>query len=144
MEMKSNDFGNMKDIPSELTCEGRNISPHLCWGPAPKGTKSFALSCIDPDAPMGDFVHWLACNIPVNVNEIRKGQKPPGTELENDFGRTGYGGPCPPSGKHRYFFVLYALDTEKLDGIASGNFLEVVGEHTLAKAELVGLYQKKG
>ncbi len=144
MELRSNDFENNGDMPSELTCEGQDISPHLAWSGAPEGTKSFAVSCIDPDAPMGDFVHWLVCNIPANVNELQKGEKPPGLEIENDFGKPGYGGPCPPSGKHRYFFVVYALDVEKLEGVTKENFLQVVGEHTIDRAELVGLYQKKG
>jgi len=92
---------------------------------------------------MGDFVHWLVCNIPAGVSEIQKGQRPAGTELRNGFGRPGYGGPCPPSGTHRYFFTVYALDTERLDGASSQNFLEKVGEHMMGKAELVGLYSRK-
>lgn len=144
MELKSNDFGDNQDMPSELTCDGQDLSPHLSWGPAPEGTKSFALSCIDPDAPMGNFVHWLVCNIPASVTELERGQKPPGLEVQNDFGKASYGGPCPPSGKHRYFFVVYALNTETLEGVTRENFLEKVREHIIDRTELVGLYQKMG
>ena len=144
MELKSNDFENSQDMPKELTCDGQDISPHLAWSGPPEGTKSFALSCIDPDAPMGDFVHWLVCNIPANVNELQKGQDPPGTEIRNDFGKPGYGGPCPPSGRHRYVFVVYALDAEKLDtdGMTRDNFLDNVKDHLIASAQLIGLYQR--
>ena len=144
MELKSSDFENNGDMPSELTCDGRDVSPHLSWGPAPEGTKSFAISCIDPDAPMGDFVHWLVCDIPADTGELQKGQAPPGTEVVNDFGKPSYGGPCPPSGKHRYFFVVYALDTERLEGATKDNFLYLANEHAIDKAELIGLYQRGG
>ena len=144
MEITSNDFGHNGDMPSELTCDGKDVSPHLAWSEPPEGTKSFAISCIDPDAPMGDFVHWLVCNIPSNITELQKGQDPPGTEVRNDFGKPSYGGPCPPSGRHRYVFVVYALDAEKIetDGMTRDSFLEKVKEHLLGSAQLIGLYQR--
>jgi len=144
MELSSNDFQNNQDMPSELTCDGKDVSPHLAWGPAPEGTKSFAISCIDPDAPMGDFVHWMVCNIPANVNELQKGQDSPGTEITNDFGKPSYGGPCPPSGKHRYVFTVYALNVEKLEGAARANFPDLVKEHAIGSGVLIGLYQRGG
>ena len=142
MELSSGDFENNGDMPKELTCDGKDISPHLAWSEPPAGTKSFALSCIDPDAPMGDWVHWLVCNIPANVTELQKGQQPPGTEIRNDFGKPSYGGPCPPSGKHRYVFVVYALDAENLEGVTKDNFPAKVGASTIEKATLIGLYQR--
>jgi len=142
MELMSNDFGNNKEMPGELTCDGRDVSPHLAWSAPPEGTKSFAISCIDPDAPMGDFVHWLVCDIPAGVTELGKGEVPKGREIPNDFGKEHYGGPCPPSGKHRYVFVVYALDTEKLEGADRQNFEAKVKEHAIGKAVLIGLYQR--
>jgi Raf kinase inhibitor-like YbhB/YbcL family protein len=144
MELMSNDFGNNEDMPKELTCDGKDVSPHLAWSEPPEGTKGFAISCIDPDAPMGDWVHWLVCNIPGNVTELEKGQDPPGTEIRNDFGKPSYGGPCPPSGKHRYVFAVYALDTDKLDtsGMIKDSFVHRVKEHTIGSAQLIGLYER--
>jgi len=143
MELNSNDFEHNGDMPSELTCDGQDIPPQLAWSEPPEGTKSYALSCIDPDAPMGDFVHWLVCNIPANVTELQKGQDFPGTEIPNDFGKPSYGGPCPPSGKHRYVFVVYALNTEKVGKMTRDNFLQKVKEHTIGSASLIGLYSRE-
>ena len=144
MELTSSDFGNNQDMPSELTCDGKDVSPHLAWSEPPEGTKSFAISCIDPDAPVGDWVHWLICNIPANVTELEKDQVPPGTEIANDFGKEHYGGPCPPSGRHRYVFVVYALNAERIetDGMTRDSFLDKVKEHLMESAQLIGLYQR--
>jgi Raf kinase inhibitor-like YbhB/YbcL family protein len=144
MELISSDFENNENMPSELTCDGQDVSPQLSWGGAPEGTKSFAISCIDPDAPMGDWVHWLVHDIPASVTELEKGQDPPGRQVANDFGKPEYGGPCPPSGKHRYIFVVYALKTEKLEGVTKDNFPHKVKEHLLESCQLVGLYQRGG
>jgi len=141
MQLQSNDFDHQGDIPSKFTCDGDDISPHLKWSDFPAGTKSFALSCMDPDAPSGNWVHWLIANIPAKVTEIAQGQTV-GQEINNDFGQPAYGGPCPPSGQHRYFFTVYALDVEILEGVTKENFVEEVKKHTIDSAELVGLYQR--
>lgn len=145
MEITSKDFKQNQSIPSIHTCDGKDISPHLTWSGAPEGTKSFALTCIDPDAPMGDFVHWLAYNIPATTSEIPQGG--PVTagarEVTNDFGKKSYGGPCPPSGTHRYFFTIYALKVSDLGEVSKSNFLKKVKENQLASAEIIGLYQRK-
>ena len=145
MEVISNNFKNNQDMPSKYTCQGQNIRPHLKWSNFPEETKSFAISVIDPDAPMGDFVHWLIYNIPVTVTELQEGLDipPSSIEVKNDFGKKQYGGPCPPSGKHRYFFRIYALKTQKLESINEVNFLEKVNENSLDTTEIIGLYQKK-
>lgn len=141
MQLQSNDFDHQGDIPSKFTCDGQDISPHLQWSGFPEETKGFALSCMDPDAPSGNWVHWLIVNIPVGTTELVQGTTA-GQEINNDFGKPAYGGPCPPSGQHRYFFKVYALDIETLDGVTKENFVEKVKEHTLDSAELIGLYQR--
>jgi len=143
MKLVSNDFENNGMIDSRFTCDGKDISPHLKWEEVPSGTKSFALSCNDPDAPIGDWIHWYVHTIPSDVNEITQGGPIPGIEVKNDFGKTSYGGPCPPSGTHRYFFRVYALDVEKLEGVKKKNFREKVKEHTIESAELIGLYKRR-
>jgi len=145
MQITSKDFKHNQSIPSVHTCDGRDISPHLAWSGAPSGTKSFALSCIDPDAPMGDFIHWLVYNIPPTVNEIpQAGPLPAGAkEVTNDFGKKSYGGPCPPSGTHRYFFTIYALKISDLGTVSKRDFVKKVRENQLASAEIIGLYKRK-
>ena len=107
MELFSQNFQHQEKIPSTYTCDGKNISPALSWSDVPKETSSFALSVIDPDAPGGNFIHWLVYDIPQNISHIPEGGPLPenSKELTNDFGRRTYGGPCPPSGTHRYFFT---------------------------------------
>lgn len=145
MEITSRDFTHNQPIPPIHTCDGQDISPHLVWSGIPEGTKSFALSCIDPDAPMGDFIHWFVCNIPASASEIAQGGPLPAGALEvvNDFGKASYGGPCPPSGTHRYFFTIYALRVSDLGTVSKKEFLKKVKENELASAELIGLYQRK-
>jgi len=138
-------------IPQKYTCDGTDVSPPLVWSGAPEGTKSFALICDDPDAPVGTWVHWVIYDLPPDRRELPEAV--PKTErLANgakqgmtDFRRVGYGGPCPPPGKpHRYFFKLYALDTP-LDlppKATKADLLMAVNGHVLAQAELVGLYQR--
>jgi hypothetical protein len=144
MRLESSAFSANDMIPVKYTCDGEDISPPLKWQGAPESAKSFALSCLDPDAPGTTFVHWLICNIPKDVDSIQETGPVPeaAKEIENDFRRTSYGGPCPPSGKHRYIFTLYALDVETLEDINKSNFLSKVEEHTLDSAELTGLYKR--
>lgn len=142
-------------IPTVHTCEGSDTPPPLAWSNLPAGTRTLALIVDDPDAPdpaapQRTWVHWVLYNIPASapgLPEAARGQElPAGTqEATNDWRRTGYGGPCPPIGKHRYFFKLYALDTVLPDlGKPTKASLEKAMEgHVLGKAELVGLYQKR-
>jgi len=144
MQLHSNNFSHNQTIPAKYTCDGQDVSPHLQWSDFPEGTKSFALSCLDPDAPGGNFVHWLIINIPASVTELTESTAIPAgaVELDNGFGKKSYGGPCPPSGTHCYFFTVHALDTDQLIDIDKNNFAEKVKEHSLAKAELVGRYSR--
>jgi len=144
MKLKSKDFEDNNSIPSEFTCDGRDVSPQLSWQDVPAGTKSFALSVADPDAPMGTWIHWLVHDIPKDARTIEQGGLPKGAkQVENDFGMKEYGGPCPPSGTHRYVFAVYALNVERLEDVKKRNFFDKVGEHTLDKAVLKGLYKRK-
>ncbi len=144
MKLMSNDFEHESMIPSIFTCDGKDISPHLAWEDVPEGTKSFALIVDDPDAPMGTWVHWLMCNISFEKREITQNSVPSGAlQVKNDFGKVDYGGPCPPSGVHRYFFKLYALDVEALEGISEKNFYQKVEEHKIAEAHLLGKYSRR-
>ena len=144
MKLKSKDFEDNSNIPSEFTCDGRDVSPQLSWEDVPDETKSFALSVTDPDAPGGTWIHWLVHDIPKDVRSIKQGGLPKGAkQVENDFGMENYGGPCPPSGTHRYIFTIHALDTEHLEGVNKRNFSDKVEEHALDKAVLKGLYKRK-
>ncbi len=109
----------------------------------PEGTKSFAISCFDPDSPNGAFAHWLVHDIPADTREIAQGGRTGGVELQNDFGGRGYLGPCPPKGTHHYVFTLYALKADKLSGVTRQNFVEKVESETIEKAELTGKYRRK-
>lgn len=137
-------------IPGKYTCDEEDISPPLAWDSIPEGTKTLALICDDPDAPMGTWVHWVLFNLPGDVSELPE-NIPPERELEsgakqgtNDFGRIGYGGPCPPGGTHRYYFKLYALDAElNLEsGVRKPQLLEAMEGHILAKGQLMGRYSR--
>ncbi|MFH1598167.1 MAG: YbhB/YbcL family Raf kinase inhibitor-like protein [Patescibacteria group bacterium] len=145
MILQSNDFEPDQVIPTKHTCDGEDWSPHLKWSEYPEVTKSFALSCMDPDAPTGNWVHWVMINIPVSESELEEGaEKPTGAiEIANDFGKESYGGPCPPAGTHHYVFVVYALDTDQLIDVTKDNFAAKVQEHTIAKAELIGTYSRE-
>jgi len=140
MKVESDDFDPNGDMPRDITCQGNDSSPHLRWE-AVEGAKSYALSLIDPDTPFGDFIHWFVHDIPAETTEFVQGTYL-GTQVENDFGKQDYGGPCPPAGKHRYVFTVYALDVEKLEGVTKDNFLEKVGEHTIDKGQVAGVYEK--
>ena len=137
-------------IPKMYTCDDVNISPPLEWMGVPEGAKSLALICDDPDAPMGTWVHWVIYNIPSSLNKLSE-NIPNNKVFENgalqgtnDFHKIGYGGPCPPRGTHRYFFKIYALDTE-LDlggGATKEVLLNNMKGHVLAEGELVGKYSR--
>ncbi len=132
-------------IPGTYTCDGTDVSPPLVIGPVPAGTRSLALIMDDPDAPVGIWVHWVLWNIPPRTREIRENNVPSGTSQgRNDWHRIGYGGPCPPSGTHRYFFRLYALDTLlNLGAATTKTELErAMQGHVLGKGELMGTYRK--
>jgi len=144
MRLKSKDFENGGNIPSEFTCDGKDVSPQLSWDEVPEETKSFALSLTDPDSPRGTFVHWLVCNIPGNVRSIERANIPKeAIQVTNDFGKKDYGGPCPHTGTHRYYITLNALNTERLEDVNKNNFFKKVGEHVLEKAELMGRYRRQ-
>lgn len=145
MEITSTEFGNNQKIPEKFTCDGKDKSPPLKMSQVPGEARSLALIVDDPDAPNGCWIHWLLWNIDPKTPEIKEGTAPEGaTQGTNDFGKTGYGGPCPPSGEHRYFFKLYALDvTFSLGSSAKKDELEKAMEgHILEQAELIGTYSR--
>ncbi len=138
-------------IPPKYTCDGDDISPPLQWDAVPESTKSIALISDDPDAPMGTWVHWVLYNLPADTKELAENIHPDNTlpngarQGTTDFGRIGYGGPCPPSGTHRYFFKIYALDTE-LDlaaGAAKSDLINAMIGHILAEGQLMGKYKRQ-
>jgi len=149
--LKSPAFAPGGAIPAVHTCDGADTSPPLEWSGAPAGTRSFALIVHDPDAPAGDWLHWVAWNIPAATRSFPAGvptkdRLADGTEQgRNDFGRPGYGGPCPPGGTHHYVFSLRALDTTlTLPAKAARDAIEnAMQGHILATAELTGTYQRK-
>lgn len=147
LQLTSDAFKDGQPIPTEFTCDGTDETPTLHWGEPPAGTKSFALVIDDPDAPSGTFRHWGVFDIPASARSIGGSQKI-GTEVSNDFGKLGYGGPCPPKGHgpHHYHFRLFALDTEKLDISAGAKVADVekaAEKHALAEGELIGTYERK-
>lgn len=149
-------FAANAPMPREYTCEGADVSPALDWSGAPKGAKSFALIVDDPDAPdprapKMTWVHWVLANLPSDLKGLPEGVAPgalPAATIEgvNDWKRTGYGGPCPPIGRHRYFHKLYALDRvlTGLDRPTKAQVEAAMKGHVLGHAELVGTYEKKG
>jgi Raf kinase inhibitor-like YbhB/YbcL family protein len=149
-------FSNEETIPRQYTCDGADQSPPLRWTGAPPETQSFALIVHDPDAPRGDFTHWVLFDIPADMAEIPEGAAPDGvgTGAErrrggtNDFGKEGYGGPCPPPGhgRHRYFFTLYSLDRGNLGlgrGARRAEVEAAMQGHVLAQAQLMGTYERR-
>jgi Raf kinase inhibitor-like YbhB/YbcL family protein len=145
-ELTSSAFDEGQPIPGKHSCDGEDRSPPLSWTSIPDGTQSVALVVHDPDAPSGDFVHWLAWNIDPQSAGIDEGVPAP-LEGTNGFGRTGYAGPCPPPGHgpHRYFFELYAVDTD-LDLLQPGAAREQLEKelegHVLAETRLMGTYER--
>ncbi len=145
MKITSSTFAHNNQIPSKYTCDGNNFSPPLQFSEVPGQAKSLALICDDPDAPGKTWVHWTAWNIDPKTTEIGEGKVPQGaTQGLTDFGEVGYGGPCPPSGTHRYFFKLYALDTTlDIPYEARKEDLEKTMEgHIIEQADLVGTYSR--
>jgi len=146
MHIISHAFQNNGDIPRKYTCQGDNIEPPLSIADVPDNAKSLAIELRDPDAPSGDFVHWLIWNIDPKTAEIMENTTPAGAlEGTNDANKVGYIGPCPPTGKHRYEFHLYALDGELNLSEESNKkvFREAIAEHIIEESVLVGLYEKK-
>jgi hypothetical protein len=154
LTLKSSAFDNGGAIPSKYTCEGEDVSPPLTWAAIPETARSLVLIVDDPDAPDPKapkmiWVHWVLYNIPPDVSGLPEGimsaKLPPGTvEGLNDWKRTGYGGPCPPIGRHRYFHKLYALDTvlEEMNTPTKAKVEAAMKGHVIAQTELVGTYQK--
>ncbi len=137
-------------IPQRYTCDGENISPPLVWAGVPSGTRSLALICDDPDAPVGTWDHWVLYNIPADATGLQE-SIPEKTILDtgavhgsNSWGRIGYGGPCPPGGTHRYFFKLFALDTllDLKSGATTSQLLEAMEGHVLTQGQLMGKYRR--
>jgi Raf kinase inhibitor-like YbhB/YbcL family protein len=143
LKITSSAFKNNDHIPSKYTCDGVDVNPPLTVEGIPEATKSLALIVDDPDAPMGTWDHWVVWNIPptekIGENSV------PGVEGLNDFRKHSYGGPCPPSGTHRYFFKVYALDTKLILSANSRkkDVEKAMQEHILAKGELVGRYSRR-
>jgi Raf kinase inhibitor-like YbhB/YbcL family protein len=144
MKLTSPEFKHNESMPKKFTCEGNDVNPALAIEGIPEGTKTLALIVDDPDAPMGTWVHWVVYDIPP-VSRIDE-DSIPGRQGRNDFRRNDYGGPCPPSGTHRYFFKIYALDdTLGLpEGIDKATLEKHMQGHILDKAELIGLYKRTG
>jgi Raf kinase inhibitor-like YbhB/YbcL family protein len=153
MDLNSTAFAPGAEMPRQYTCEGDDLAPPLRWSGAPPSTRSLALIVDDPDAPdpaapKMTWVHWVLFDIPPAASAIPEGGRPlpEGTrEGSNDWHRTGYGGPCPPVGRHRYFFKLYALDTllPDLRKPSKADLERAMQGHVLAQAQLIGTYQKQ-
>ena len=146
MQLTSPAFQNNEYIPQQYTCDGANANPPLNILDVPSAAKSLVLIVDDPDAPRGDWVHWTVWNINPTTASIGENSVPNGAiEGQTDFGKPGYGGPCPPSGTHRYHFKLYALDKElTLDNrAAKQDLLKAMSEHVLGQSTLMGLYKRQ-
>jgi Raf kinase inhibitor-like YbhB/YbcL family protein len=164
MTLRSSAFADGEMIPKEFTCDGAGTSPPLEWSGVPREAKSLALFCDDPDAPMGTFSHWVVVELPAGVKGLKEGVPAeavlPAASMvsaaasdvsaaarqgKNDFGKAGYGGPCPPSGTHRYVFRIYALDASTKFDAASptrSDVLNAIKGHILAEGKLVGRYAR--
>ena len=150
MTLTASAFKSEAAIPQRFSCDGDDVSPALSWAGVPEGTESFAIIVDDPDAPGGTFVHWVYFNIPSDTTELPEGvptvDRPSqgGVQGQNNFRRTGYGGPCPPGGTHRYFFNLYALDTtvDLEPGAGKVDLMAAMDGHVLAQAQLMGTYTR--
>ena len=149
-KLTSTAFKEGAPIPRPHTCDGVNVSPALEWSGAPPTAKTFAIICDDPDAPSGTWVHWVLYNLPADriglVENVPATEKVPGDGLQgtNDFRKIGYGGPCPPSGTHHYFFKLYALDAELVlkAGATKAELLKAMEGHTVGQTQLMGTYRR--
>lgn len=146
LNLSSPVFENNGDIPAKYTCDGANVNPALLIGNAPPNAKSLALIVDDPDAPAGTFVHWVLWNIDPGTKEIRENSSPRGARQGlNDFRRHSYDGPCPPSGSHRYFFSLYALDIVPDLGAnpTKADVEKIMKGHIIEKTQIIGLYKRR-
>ncbi|MEN6336350.1 MAG: YbhB/YbcL family Raf kinase inhibitor-like protein [Phycisphaerales bacterium] len=151
IDLVSPGFGQGQMIPQDNTCDGENRSPELQWAAIPDEAQSLALIMDDPDAAAGTFTHWILYNIPVDRHELTENmphdETLPNGAVQgiNDFGKIGYGGPCPPSGTHRYYFTLYALDTDfdLPPGQTKDDLIRAMGNHILAKGQLMGRYKRQ-
>ena len=150
LNIKSSAFDEGELIPKKYTCDGEDVSPPLSWTQPPKETKSIVLICDDPDAPMGTWVHWVLFGLSSDTMELPEGISSDkevlggATHGLNDFRKYGYGGPCPPGGTHRYFFKLYAVDTQ-VDlnaGATKNEVLSAIKGHILAEGQLMGRYSR--
>lgn len=147
ISLTSDAFQDGQPIPVQYTCDGADQTPTLHWGEPPEGTKSFALVIDDPDAPSGTFRHWGVFDIPASARSIG-GRQHIGTEVSNDFGKPGYGGPCPPKGHgpHHYHFKLFALGVDRLNLQLASKVVDVENEaarHAIAQGELIGTYERR-
>ena len=145
MKITSSAFQEGANIPSKFSCDGANTSPPLQISDVPSEAKSLILIVDDPDAPSGLFTHWAVWNISPQTSTIAEGSTAKGVQGTNDFGKSGYGGPCPPSGTHRYYFKIFALDRE-LDlpfGAKRGQLDAALKGHVIAQGELMGRYSRK-
>lgn len=149
MELRSKAFKEGQSIPRKHTCDGPDLSPPLEWSDVPQGTNAFALLMEDPDAATGSWVHWLLYDLPAEARSLPEGVSPTetlprgGAQGKNDFGRLGYGGPCPPPGRpHRYFFRLYALSSRVNlpPGASKEQLLRAMEGNVKAEAQLMGTY----
>jgi Raf kinase inhibitor-like YbhB/YbcL family protein len=145
LTLTSDAFANGQSIPAKYSCVGKNISPALAWNEPPAGTQSFALIVDDPDAPAGTWVHWVLFNIPVSTLSLDESMDTSAMSAgRNSSGKMSYDGPCPPSGTHRYFFKLYALDStlSLSPGATKEQLLAAMKGHILAQGELMGTFSK--
>ena len=146
LQISSPAFENNGMIPAKYTCEGENVNPRILIQNISPATKSFALIVDDPDAPMGTWVHWVVWNIPSKTKEIKENSLPSGAKQGlNDFGKHEYRGPCPPSGTHRYFFKLYALNSplDLAPDATKADLERALTGHIIGHAEVVGLYKRR-
>ncbi len=150
LELTSSAFDHEGMIPAKYSCDGQDISPPLIWENVPEGTESFVLICDDPDAPVGTWVHWVLFDLPAETRSLPEAvaaePEPPvgGRHGKNSWGRLDYGGPCPPSGAHRYIFKLYAIDTtlNLSAGAKKQKVLDAMDGHILDQTTLMGKYQR--
>jgi Raf kinase inhibitor-like YbhB/YbcL family protein len=150
MQLTSTAFKEGAPIPASHGNEDKNLSPPLQWSDVPQGVKSFALICDDPDAPRGTWVHWVLFNIPAETRELKsapagKVDIPGAIQGKNDFKKLGYGGPAPPSGTHRYYFKLYALDKmlDLKEGATKDEVVKAMKDHIVAQGQLMGTFSAK-
>ena len=145
IQLSSSAFAEGETIPKKYTCDGQDVSPPLSWSGVPEGTSSLLMIADDPDAPRGTWVHWVLVDLPPDLKGLPEGVQGEGIEGVNDFGRQGYGGPCPPrASNHRYYFKLYALDQALAlkPGATKGEAEKAMQGHILAWGQLMGRYAR--